>query len=258
MKFSIITATWNAAESIAETQRSLAEQILIQDEIEWIVVDGASTDRTLEIIKESEFQPDQLVSEPDQGIYDALNKGIRMATGDVVGFLHADDFLASPSVINRVGCALRNSGADALYGDLQYVKPAGTGAYSLVRYWQSGIYYRRKLTWGWMPPHPALYLKKTVYDNAKLENGDYFDTSFSCAADYDFMLRILSLYRVEPAYLKMVLVKIRVGGISNRSLKHIVRKSREDWLAIRRNQVGHLHTLIWKKLGKLGQFFHRE
>lgn len=257
MKFSIITATWNSEASIGEAQRSLAAQTLIQDEIEWIVVDGASTDRTLEIIKESDFQPSQLISEPDKGIYDALNKGIGLATGDVIGFLHADDFLASPSVINRVGCALRNSGAEALYGDLQYVKPNRAGEYSLVRNWQSGIYYRRKLKWGWMPPHPALYLKREVYERAALENGEFFDTSFSCSADYDFMVRVFSKYEVEPAYLKMILIKMCVGGISNKSLRHIIQKSREDWRVIRESGIGHVHTLIWKNLGKLGQFLHR-
>lgn len=256
MKISIITATYNSEASIMDTLRSIAEQDIPGDQLEWIVVDGASTDRTLELIKQSDFQPDRLLSEPDNGIYDALNKGIRMATGDVVGLLHADDFFASPGALNRVACALRNSGAEALYGDLQYVRPTDDG-FAVVRDWKSGIYYRRNLKWGWMPPHPTLYLKREVYEGVKLENGNYFNTDYTCAADYDFMMRLFAKHEVEPAYLKMVLVKMRLGGTSNKSLKNIIRKSREDWQVIRRNRIGHLHTLLWKNLGKLGQFFQR-
>ncbi|MDF7806292.1 glycosyltransferase family 2 protein [Pontiellaceae bacterium B12219] len=257
MKFSIITATWNSEASIAETQRSLAEQDYPRDQIEWIVVDGASSDHTIEKIKAGEFQPDKLVSEKDNGIYDALNKGVRMATGDFIGFLHADDFFATGGVLPRISSAIENSGADALYGDLQYVRPTGNGDYTLVRHWESGIYSRKNLSKGWMPPHPSLYLKRDIYECAKLENGEYFDTSFSCAADYDFMTRILGMYEVEPAYLKTVLVKMRVGGVSNRSLKHIIHKSREDWEIIRRNKIGGIHTLAWKNLSKLKQFIHK-
>ncbi len=256
MKISIITATYNSAASIAETQRSIAEQDYPREQIEWIVIDGASKDGTLAAIQAGSFQPDILVSEPDKGIYDALNKGVRRATGDVVGFLHADDFLAAPGVLSRIACALENSGAEALYGDLQYVQPAA-GSYSVVRHWASGTYHRRNLKWGWMPPHPTLYLQRAVFERAKLSGGDYFDTSYTCAADYDFMLRILSQHGIEPAYLRMVLVKMRLGGISNRSLKHIVKKSREDWQVIRRNRIGGLHTLAWKNLGKVRQFFLR-
>ena len=257
MKISIITATWNSEASISDTQRSLAEQDFPRDQTEWVVVDGASTDHTLERIKAGDFQPDKLISEPDAGIYDALNKGVAMATGDVIGFLHADDFLASSGVLNRISCAFRNSGAEALYGDLQYVRLLEGGGFTVVRHWDSGVYYPRKLRWGWMPPHPTLYLKREIYERAKLDNGEYFDTSYSCAADYDFMMRLLSKYEIEPAYLRMVLVKMRIGGVSNRSLKHIATKSKEDWRAIRQNKVGHLHTLAWKNLGKLGQFIKR-
>ncbi len=255
MKISIITATYNSEATIGETLRSIAEQDYPRDQLEWVVVDGNSSDRTLQVIKDSAFQPDRILSEKDRGIYDALNKGVRMATGDVVGFLHADDVLAGPNVLTRISCAFKNSGADAVYGDLQYVKPTADGAFSLVRHWESGIYYARKLKWGWMPPHPTLYLKRGIYEQARMDNGEYFDTSFTCAADYDFMLRVLAGCGVEPAYLRMVLVKMRVGGISNRSLGHIITKSKEDWRVIRRNGVGGLHTLAWKNLGKVRQFF---
>ncbi len=255
MKISIITATYNSEASILDTVQSLREQTIPRDDIEWILVDGASTDNTLKRIEEQDFHPDQWVSEPDKGIYDALNKGVRMATGDFVGFLHADDVLAAPSILYHIGCAQKNSGADAVYGDLQYVRPLEDGELGLVRHWKSGIYFRKKLKWGWMPPHPTFYLRKEIYEQTKLENGEYFNTSYSCAADYDFMMRILGKYNVEPAYLMMVLVKMRVGGISNRSLKHIMTKSKEDWDVIRRNRIGGPLTLCCKNVGKIGQFF---
>lgn len=257
MKISIVTATMNSESSVVDTLHSIAEQDYPRDQIEWIVVDGASTDRTLERIKAEEFQPDQLVSEPDEGLYDALNKGVKMATGDIVGFLHADDFFASTNVLSRVACAFRNTGAEAVYGDLQYVRQSEKGAFPVVRNWKSGVYRRRNLRWGWMPPHPALYIKREVYDRAALANGDYFNTVYTCAADYDFMLRIFSMHGVEPAYLQMVLVKMRIGGTSNRSLRHMLKKSGEDWRIIRENRVGHIHTLVWKNVGKLGQFISR-
>ncbi len=257
MKISIITATRNSEASILDTLHSIAEQDYPRDQIEWIVIDGASTDHTIERIKASNFQPDKLISEADEGIYDALNKGVRWATGDVVAFLHADDFLASTDVLSRVADVFKNLDVEAVYGDLEYVRPQADQGFSVVRYWKSGAYDPRRLRWGWMPPHPTFYLKKTVYDRVAEAEKDYFDTTLSCAADYDFMLRIFSKYKVKPVYLKHVLVKMRIGGMSNRSLKHILQKSREDWLVIRRNRIGHIHTLVWKNLSKLGQFIKR-
>ncbi len=291
MKISIITATWNSEASIGDTIASLAVQDYPRERIEWIVVDGNSSDNTLGVVRDSGFTPDQLVSEPDKGIYDALNKGVRMATGDIVGFLHADDFYAAPDVLTRVGELLSDSGADAVYGDLQYIKEIdnthgtdrkhgcesttkehkdeqGTAcgdnaksaignrqsAFRVIRHWRSGSYRRSKLQWGWMPPHPSFFLKRDVYDRVRLENGDYFDTSYACAADYDFMVRSLFRYNIEPVHLEKVLVCMRVGGISNRSLKHIIQKSREDWRVIRSNRIGGIHTLVGKNIGKLGQF----
>ena len=285
MKISIITATWNSEASIRDTIDSLALQDYPREQIEWVVVDGASTDRTVSVVNESGFRPDKMLSEPDRGIYDALNKRVSMATGDVVGFLHADDFLAAPDVLSRVAAAFSDSGAEAVYGDLQYVQKIGDNggfpeehkdaqrttcgdsaqsatnnrqsAFRVIRHWKSGNYARENLKWGWMPPHPSLYLKREVYERAALSPGTYFDTTFSCAADYDFMMRILSKYGVAPAYLEKVLVKMQIGGTSNRSLKHIIQKSREDWQVIRRNRIGSVHTLVGKNFGKLGQFFVR-
>ncbi len=254
MKFSIITICRNAEDTV----RSAVQSVLSQSfpDVEYLIIDGASTDRTAEQIAEAvgdRSRAVRLISEPDEGLYDALNKGVRLATGDVIGFVHADDVLAHDEVLAHVARQFRESGADGVYGDLQYV----TGEGAVLRHWVSGEYDRRKLKWGWMPPHPALYLKRSVYERAALENGEYFDTSFRCAADYDFMMRVLVGQGVAPAYLPEVLVKMRTGGVSNRSLKHIVQKSLEDWRIIRRHRIGHLHTLAGKNLGKLHQFFIR-
>lgn len=257
MKFSIITATYNSASSIRDTLHSIAEQDYPRDQIEWIVIDGASSDNTMERIRAESFQPAQVVSEPDQGIYEALNKGVRLATGDIIGFLHADDFYASTNVLSRVACAFGNTQAAAVYGDLQYVRQTTRGTFPVVRNWKSGAYHRNKIGWGWMPPHPALFIKREMYPRAMLDNGEYFRSAYTCAADYDFMMRLFVKHGIEPAYLKMVLVKMRTGGTSNRTIRHMIVKSREDWQVIRRNHIGHLHTLIWKNLRKTGQFFSK-
>jgi len=272
MKISIITICYNPGAVL----RSAVESVLGQsyENVEYIIVDGGSTDGAVEWVSELAGSESRMkvVSEPDEGLYDALNKGVRLATGEVIGFVHADDFLAHDDVLKHVAEIFACSDVDAVYGDLEYVAERGnekkkledkkekgekSEVFRVIRHWKSGEYDQKKLTWGWMPPHPTFYLKRGVYDDVCLENGEYFDTSFSCAADYDFMLRVMSGKGVAPAYLPEVMVRMRVGGVSNRSLKHIIRKSLEDWRAIRRNKVGHVHTLVWKNLRKVGQFFHQ-
>lgn len=252
MKISLITATWNAEKSLPLMVQSLAEQRIDRSQLEWIVLDGGSSDDTLGVIERSGFKPDCLISEPDEGLYDALNKGVRLATGDVVGFLHADDFLSDSSTLLKVLEAFEMYDVDGVYGDLQYVKKE-QDRFATVRHWASGYFDRSQLKWGWMPPHPSLYLKRGVYQAAALDNGDYFDTSYSCSADYDFMMRILKRFAVELCYVPDVLIKMQLGGMSNRSLKHILVKSKEDWRAIRHNRIGHVYTLLGKNLGKVGQ-----
>ena len=262
VKLSIITICLNPGRVL----QTAVESVLAQTygEVEHIIVDGGSSDGTLEILSRINEQTSNMkfISEPDKGLYDALNKGVRMATGDVIGFVHADDFLAHAEVLEHVAAEFGAPGVEAVYGDLQYVAGDATkkqcgDAYKVVRHWKSGEYSRKKLAWGWMPPHPTLYLKRSVYESTRLSNGEFFDTSFTCAADYDFMMRVLIRLQADPVYLPEVMVKMRVGGVSNRSLKHMVRKSLEDWRVIRRNRIGHLHTLIWKNLRKLPQFLSK-
>lgn len=246
MKVSVITATYNRADTVAGALASVAGQTW--PNVEHIVIDGASTDGTLQLIEAQRDRLAVLVSEPDGGIYDALNKGLALATGDVVGLLHSDDAYADARVLERVAQAFADPAVDGVYGDLDYVAKADMSR--IVRRWRSGAYARENLAHGWMPPHPTLFLRRAV-----IQQWGGFDTTYRIAADYDAMLRYLARGRIRLAYIPEVLVKMRVGGESNRSLGRILRKSREDYLALRRNEVGGVGALVWKNLSKLPQFF---
>jgi glycosyltransferase involved in cell wall biosynthesis len=246
MKISVITAVYNNRDSIADALDSALGQT--HDDVELIVIDGASTDGTLDVLRGYGNRLAVLVSEPDQGIYDALNKGLRFATGEVVGLLHSDDLYADEHVLTRLTEAFADPGVDAVYGDLVYVSKDAPDR--VVRYWKSGVFTPQKLRHGWMPPHPTLYVRHSVYERLGL-----FDTNYSIAADYDFMLRFLGQSGVRAAYIPEVLVKMRLGGASNRSLKNMLRKSYEDWRALRSNRIGGLGTLAWKNFSKIPQFF---
>lgn len=247
MKISLITATYNCAPTIRDCLRSVAEQE--HSEIEHIVVDGASTDGTVEILQQWAGQIDQVLSERDRGIYDALNKGVSRASGEVVGFLHADDVFADARVLSEVAAAFQSPQVQAVYGDLTYVQKAHTD--QVIRYWKSSPFQPSLLAKGWMPPHPTLYLRRQTY-----ERFGGFDLSYQIAADYDFMLRILAKFEGQAVYLPRVLVKMRVGGKSNKSLQNVLRKSSEDLRALRSNQVGGVGSLILKNVTKLTQFLN--
>lgn len=249
MKISIITVTYNVRETVGDCLASVAAQGY--SDREHVVIDGASTDGTAEWLQANREQFAVLLSEQDQGIYDALNKGLERATGDVVGLLHADDVFADADVLTRVAEAFADPAVEAVYGDLVYV--AREAPDRIIRYWQAGRFDPRRLRWGWMPPHPTLYLRRSVYQRL-----GGFDTRYRIAADYDLMLRVLSQLNGRVEYLPQVLVRMRVGGVSNRSLSKIVRKSWEDYLALRRNRIGGLGALAWKNLSKLPQFLRRE
>lgn len=217
---------------------------------EHVVIDGASRDGTLAVLQARRSQLAVLVSEPDSGIYDALNKGIAHASGEVLGFLHADDVYATPDVLAHVAQAFTDPAVCAIYGDLQYVRKDDPS--QVVRQWQSSPFTLRRLAWGWMPPHPTLYVRRQWYQRI-----GGFDTRYHIAADYFSILQMFSHPEFKTVYLPMVLVKMRLGGASNRSLKAIIRKSQEDWDALRRTGVGAfggVGALVWKNLSKLGQF----
>ncbi|MDP2829721.1 MAG: glycosyltransferase family 2 protein [Sulfuricellaceae bacterium] len=245
---SVITASFNRVDTVAQALASVQGQTWKQ--VEHIVIDGASTDGTLQVIEAQRDRLAVLVSERDGGLYDALNKGFALASGDVVGVMHSDDFYADERVLERVAQAFADPGVDGVYGDLDYV--AKVDPTRIIRRWRSGTYKRSRLALGWMPPHPTLFLRRSV-----IQQWGGFDTDFRIAADYDAMLRYLARGQIRLAYIPEVLVKMRVGGESNRSLSRILRKSREDYAALRRNEVGGIGALVWKNLSKLGQFFVR-
>ena len=245
IKISVITAVFNRADSIVHAVRSVQNQT--HQDIEHVVIDGASTDGTLQILNEVLDSRSILSSEPDNGIYDALNKGLERASGDVIGFMHSDDFFADRFVLESVAAAFEDSDVDGVYGDLKYVSQKNPE--KIIRHWVAGGYDRKKLARGWMPPHPTLYLRRSVVDRF-----GGFDTSFCIAGDYDAMLRYLAIGNIRLAYIRRVLVNMRLGGESNRSVSLILRKSMEDLRALRRNRVGGCSALVWKNLSKVRQF----
>ncbi|MES3001702.1 MAG: glycosyltransferase family 2 protein [Pseudomonadota bacterium] len=248
LQISVVTAVMNRAETLGDALRSVQGQKWRN--IEHIVIDGGSTDGSRDILQANRDQIAKLVSEPDHGLYDALNKGIAAATGDVIGFMHADDEYASPYTLDRVASAFEDPSVEAVYGDLVYVSKKDPSR--VVRYWQAGRYRREHLEQGWMPPHPTFYVRREVY--ARL---GAFDTRFRIAADYEHMLRLLWRGRVHAAYVPEVLVRMRTGGASNMSLFNILTKSREDYAAMRQNGIGGLQTLLLKNVTKLPQFVVR-
>lgn len=245
MKISVITAVFNGCATIKDTLDSVFEQT--HPHVELIVIDGGSTDGTLGIVEGCRDRIAVLVSERDDGIYDALNKGLALATGDVVGFLHSDDVLARPDVLARIAAAFEEETVDAVYGDLVYV--ARTDMRKVIRRWRAGEFSPSRLSWGWMPPHPTFYARRQVY-----ERWGRFDTRLRIAADYDCMLRVLSCGRVNPTYIPEVLVRMRMGGLSNRSVKNLFLKSLEDYRALRDNRIGGFGALAWKNISKINQF----
>ena len=244
MKISIITITYNSAATLQHALDSVLSQTY--PDIEHVLVDGASKDGTRELIEKyaREHANVRWVSEKDGGIYNAINKGIRMATGDIIGFLHSDDQLYSADSIEQVADAFELSHADVVYGDLQYCKGG-----RVVRRWKSNAFSPRSLKFGWMPPHPTVYVRREVYQQV----GEY-DEWFSIAADYDMMLRIFKTgYKTH--YIPSVLVSMETGGASNRSTRARLSKTQEDCIALRKNHVGAgFLTVACKQLRKIRQF----
>ena len=245
LKISIVTAVYNRASTIEQAIESVQSQNW--PNIEHLVVDGGSTDGTLQILQSCIREQTVLISEPDEGLYDALNKGFARATGDVIGVMHSDDFFANDSVLTRVATSFIDPDVGAAYGDLDYVGKSDTSR--IIRRWRPGNYNPAKLARGWMPPHPTLYLRRSV-----IERWGGFDTRYKVAADYDAILRYFGQGKILATYIPHVMVKMRIGGASNRSVSKIWLKTCEDYAALRSNGVGGMGSLIMKNVGKLGQF----
>ncbi len=210
MKVSIITSCYNRERTIAQT----IESVLAQDypDIEYIIVDGASKDRTLDIVNRYQGRVAKVVSEPDNGMYEAINKGIKAATGDIVGLLHSDDFLLSSHIISEIVEVFDRTGADIVYGDGLYVDSRHTD--KIVRNWVSGKYKRWKVRVGWLPLHPTVYIKQSVIARYGLYN-----ESYKIAADSEFLVRYLWKARLHVEYLNKYVLKMRMGGLSTDSLR---------------------------------------
>lgn len=245
-RISVITAVYNSAATLGDALDSVAGQA--GADVEHVVIDGASTDGSTQLLQARRADFAVFVSERDSGIYDALNKGIARSSGEVVGFLHADDVFADAGVLGRVAREFQDPSVDAVYGDLVYVSARDTG--KVVRRWTAQPFTPRRLGWGWMPPHPTLYVRRKWYDRL-----GGFDTRYRIAADYHFILRLFSQDGLRAAYVPEILVRMRLGGASNRSLASVLRKSREDYDALQRCEVGGVGALAWKNLSKLGQLF---
>ncbi len=249
MKISIITITYNSENTLRDTIESVLGQSY--KEIEYIIVDGLSKDSTCDIVRSYGDRIHTFVSEKDKGLYDALNKGIGLATGDVVGFLHSDDIYASTETVKMIAEAFTKFNVDSVYGDLVYVDQHDTD--KIIRFWRSRKFSRARALTGWMPPHPTFYAKRKVYT-------DYggFNTTFRIAADYESILRFLVRFKVSTFYIPLILIRMRVGGESNKSFRNIIRKSMEDLRAMHINGLISFAAIFNKNASKFKQFMPPE
>jgi len=248
MKVSLITVTYNSAAYLQDCIDSVVRQRY--PDIEHIIIDGGSTDGTLDIIKKYDNHIAKWISEKDNGMYDAINKGIAMATGDIVGILNSDDMLASNDVVQAIVESFNDHQLDAVYGDLVYVSKINTN--NVVRLWQGLPYKRYRFRYGWMPAHPTFYLRREIID----QFGGY-ESHYFTAADYEFMARYLYRYRISAMYLNKLIVKMRVGGQSNVTLKSRLRGNRRDYLAMKKNKIPFpFLASILKPIIKLRQYYY--
>jgi len=248
-KITIITVSFNSVKTIKDT----IESILAQDysNIEYIIIDGGSSDKTVEIIKKYGNNISYFISEKDDGIYDAMNKGIMAATGDIIGILNSDDFYQNNSVLSDVASAFQKNNRDCLYGDLVFVKANNKN--KIVRYWKAGEFSIVKLKNGWTLPHPTFFVCKRIYDRFGLYNID-----LKSASDYEMILRLLYKYNISVDYIPKVLVKMRTGGQSTASLLNRFKGNMEDTRAWKINRLKAPFLIRYKKpIIKIKQFFKK-
>jgi len=245
LKISLITVVYNAQNTIDRCLDSVVRQKF--NNVQHIVIDGGSTDNTIKIINKYRDNISVFISEPDNGIYDAMNKGISLADGDIIGTLNADDYLANDDILNDVANSFEQQNVHILYGDLDFIDPNG----KVVRKWRSGGYRSGLFNWGWMPPHPTFYCKKELFEKL----GGY-KLDYGSAADYELMLRFIHAHKADVFYLNKVLIKMFIGGVSNKSLNNRVKALLYDLKAMRNNDILFpFMTVIFKPLRKIMQFF---
>jgi glycosyltransferase involved in cell wall biosynthesis len=246
-KVSIITGTYNSAKFVSDCVQS----VHIQDykNIEHVIIDGASNDDTVNLIKNSPKRIGKFVSEKDDGIYDAMNKGLQLAKGEILGILNSDDFYNSPDVLSKVVKAFEDPNIDCVYGDMLYVDQDNTN--KVVRTWITGNYSKNGFRKGWHPAHPSFFVRKSVY-----EKYGYFNLKFGLAADFELMLRLMEKHKIKGAYLPFPMVRMRLGGATNKSLKNILQGNQECIAAFKNNDLKApvFYPLI-RLLPKLKQYF---
>jgi len=246
MKVSIITSTLNSRKYIEACIGSVLNQTY--RDIEYIIIDGGSSDGTLDVIKRYENKICRWISQKDNGVYDAMNKGLEIAKGDIVGFLNSDDIYASQDVIEKIVNCIKENNVDSCYGNVVYVDRDDIAR--VVRYWVSDDFSKDRFKFGWMPPHPSFFVKRSVYE----EHG-FFDTSFKIAADYEIMLRFLYKHGVSTCCIPQILVKMRNRGLSNKNIANIITANMECFRAWKKNNLKpRWFTVIFKVLFKIFQF----
>jgi len=250
LKISIITVCYNNEKTIADTLKSVNAQESV--DVEHILIDGGSTDNTLSIIKQYQHVS-KVISEPDHGIYDAMNKGIRLATGDIIGTLNADDFFASDRALAAIQETLSIPDIDACYGDLVYVKE--NNIHQVVRYWESREYQQGLFKSGWMPPHPTFYAKSGVYKEYGL-----FDLNYQIAADVELLFRLIEKNEIKTRYIPSLLVKMRLGGTTNKNLRNIWLQNQEiiKMLKTVYPNFSSVNFFTRKFVNRAKQFFHHQ
>ena len=245
MKISIITVSYNSVDTIEDTIKSVISQDY--SDVEYIIIDGASTDGTLDVINRYKDNIKTVVSESDKGIYDAMNKGIQLSSGEVIGILNSDDIYKDTNVLSLVVNSFERN-IDAVYGDIEYVHR--TDLNKRLRYWSAGEYKLNSFKWGWMPPHPVFFIKKSKYEKFGL-----YLLGLGSSADYELMLRMVVKYQIKLNYIPKVITKMRMGGVSNQSLKNRIKANKNDRLAWKVNDLNPFwFTLLLKPIRKLGQF----
>lgn len=245
LKISLITVSFNAESTIECCIQSVLAQAF--KNVEYIIIDGSSTDNTLQIIHKYKQHIQLLVSEPDKGIYDAMNKGIKMASGDIVGMLNADDAFAYNGALSDIALLFNKQNCDVVYADLDYIDRQG----KVIRKWRSGEYTPGKFNWGWMPPHPTFYCKKELYQQFGL-----YSLKYGTAGDYELMLRFMHKNPINACYLNKVIINMKIGGISNKNFNNRVKGLLFDLTAMRNNGIkAPLFGLLFKPIRKISQYF---
>lgn len=248
MKISIITVVYNNVATIEDTILSVAAQSHLN--IEHIVIDGGSTDGTLSIIERHRDKLAKVVSEPDNGIYDAMNKGLRLASGEIIGLLNADDIYANNDVLGEVAQVFSDALVDACYANLVYVDR--NDLKRMVRYWQSCVYRDGLFEKGWMPAHPTFFVRRTVYDKF-----GGFDLEFKLQADFELTMRFLAIHQIKSVYVPRIFVQMRTGGAGSR-LGNILKGNLEAWRACRKNGLEvSPFFMVTKIMSRIPQFFSR-